>query len=135
MKRNLKYFIPKSDNYIENKETLESMKSKGFKVIYQYDYMIIIEGNNRGFMVWNLNLKYKCKNYKGHAHINNFNIAKKMCERIVRHELPRNLKSEWLIKSYIRCSDSDNYKSDLIDLYERKKQKGCLYFNSNKGIR
>ena len=105
------------------------MKKKGFKVIYECRQMIVIGGDNNKYMVWNLLLPLEdsYNGIKGHSHLNDYSSAVSIADKIAHLEVPHDIGCKWIYKSYLRCSNNEEYK--------RKKEKGQMYYNANRGYR
>lgn len=112
---------------------MDRLIKDGWKIVHNNKHMFLFQGTAmNGYIVWNSNLLYKTTDNYGrkithHAHINSKKIAIKMCDRIAREEIPRNIRSRWLIESYLRCSDGE-YNEKLEDYFQRKEDNRKEHF-------
>lgn len=77
------------------------------------------------------NNRYRVVNTEGdrdnnHTHINGLGICKKLIELVKKNIIPHT-DSKYLIVSCIRLTTDEEYKSELLDLYKKKKDKQQYY--------
>lgn len=70
-----------------------------------------------------------------HCHsIKSLDIAKQIIETVHEKKIPHT-KCGYLFDSHIRLAGDTEYRDELINVRERRRNRNQMYFNSNKRIR
>lgn len=80
------------------------------------------------------NNRYRVVNTNGkdnHTHLNNLGVCKKCIKFVKNKKLPLTAK-KYLIMSCYRLSIDKKYKNEVMDLYEKKKNKQKYYYRIMK---
>jgi hypothetical protein len=86
--------------------------------LYRREAFVVIPVAN-GFIVHNTAKDFKA----GHTHLKSFSVARNLIELCLQHKMPKT-RNHYLIDSLVRISDSPDYKMQLLELLDTRRQKG-----------
>lgn len=92
-------------------------KTSGGKKVYQKKEFSVYKVSD-GFVVHNTKRKFE----DAHTHLHSFNMAKILIDCAITKKLPKT-RSHYLLRSVIRISTDDKYKSEVRKLLEVRENK------------
>lgn len=86
--------------------------------LYRREAYVVIPVAN-GYIVHNTAKDFKA----GHTHLKSFSVARNLIEVCLAKKLPKT-RNHYLIDSLVRITDSPDYRKQLQELLETRRQKG-----------
>lgn len=88
--------------------------------VYENKDFIILQGGSKysySYILYNKKKDFK----EGHTHITNYGTARWIMRLYQKRLLPDKLRSEYLLISFLRISDDNEYSNKIKEIIEQKK--------------